>query len=117
MYYRDSDDELNVYFGIVEYYDNRNNNNKENTPRLKGQPIKKTKKKKSSFLTVKKAYLKETHAEKINEEDNDEIMDTSYNKDKNKYEGMTLDSKRSTQDPPNTGQIIVRDDKKETTEN
>ena len=44
-------------------------------------------------------------------------MDTSYNKDKNKYEGMTLDYKRSTQDPPNTGQIFVRDDKKETTEN
>ena len=43
-------------------------------------------------------------------------MDTSYNKDNDKDEGMTLDSELSTPDPPNTGQIIDSDDETETTE-
>ena len=42
-------------------------------------------------------------------------MDTSYNKGKDKYEGMTLDSKPSTPEPPNIGQVIDSYDKMETT--
>ena len=43
-------------------------------------------------------------------------MDTSYNKDNEKYEGMTLDPKPSTPYPPNHGQVIDSDDETETTE-
>ena len=43
-------------------------------------------------------------------------MDTSYDKDKYKDEGMNLDSKPSTADPPNTGHLIDSDDKIYTTE-
>ena len=36
-------------------------------------------------------------------------MNTSYNKEEDKYEGMTLDSKPLTPDPPNPGQVIYSD--------
>ena len=52
---------------------------------------------------------------KINEEDNDETMDTSSNQEKDKYEGMTLDSKPSTPELPNTGQVFDSNDDIETT--
>ena len=44
-------------------------------------------------------------------------MDTSYNKEEDKYKGMTLDSKPSTPDPHNTDQSIDSDDETETTDN
>ena len=50
--------------------------------------------------------LKVTHTKEINEEDRGYTMDTSYNKEENKDEGMTLDSEPSTPDPPNPGHII-----------
>ena len=78
MYDPDSDDELNEDFGMIEHDDNSRNDNKEHLPRSKIRPIKKTKKGKKSFLTVKKSPLKETHTKKINKYDNDETMDTSY---------------------------------------
>ena len=37
-------------------------------------------------------------------------MDTSYNKEEDKYEGITLDDKPSTPDLPNTYQSIDSDD-------
>ena len=43
-------------------------------------------------------------------------MDTSYKKEKDKDKGTTLESKPSTQDLPNTGQVIDSDDEMETTE-
>ena len=43
-------------------------------------------------------------------------MDTSYNKEENEYEGMTLDSKSSTPDSPNPAEVIDIDDEMETTE-
>ena len=43
-------------------------------------------------------------------------MDTSYNKEENEYEGMTLESKSSTPEPHNTDQVIDSDDEMETTE-
>ena len=111
----DSENELNVDFGIVEYDGNSNNDKDDHIPREKVRLIKKTKKKKSYLPTVKKESPKETHTRKINEEDNDEKMDTSYNKGEDEYEGMTLNSKPSTPDLPNTGQVIDSNDEKETT--
>ena len=49
---------------MEEYDDNSNNDNKENIPSEKVKPIKNTKKKKSSSLTVKKSSLKETQPQK-----------------------------------------------------
>ena len=43
-------------------------------------------------------------------------MDTIYNKDEEEVEGINLDSKTSTPDPPNPGQVIDSDDETETTE-
>ena len=40
-------------------------------------------------------------------------MDISYNKKNYKYEGMTLDSKPSTPEPPNTGKVIGSNDETE----
>ena len=37
-------------------------------------------------------------------------MDTSYNKDKEEYEVMNLDSELSTPDPPKTRQVIDSDE-------
>ena len=62
------------------------------------------------FHKSNKASLKETHTRKINEEDNNETMYTSFNKDKDKYEGRTLESKPSTPYLPNTGQVMNSDD-------
>ena len=42
-------------------------------------------------------------------------MNTSYNKEGKKYEGIILESKPSTQDPPNPYQIIDSDYEMETT--
>ena len=61
--------------------------------------------------------MRETHNRKINEEDDDETLDTSYKKDEEKYEGMTLDSKQSTLEPPNNDQVIDSYVEIETTEN
>ena len=44
-------------------------------------------------------------------------MDISYNKDEDEDERMTLDSKPSTPDPHNTGQVIDSDDETDTIEN
>ena len=85
-------------------------------PEKKDSKFKKNKKKKTSSLTVDKTPLKETRIKKICTEDIDETLDTSYNKDAGKDEGMTVDSELSTPDPPNTGQVIERDDETETTE-
>ena len=41
-------------------------------------------------------------------------MDTRYNKEYDKDEGMTLDSKTSTVDPPNPDQVIDSDDEMKT---
>ena len=78
MYEPDNDDELNKEFRMVEHYDNSENYDKQNIPRVKKQPIKNTKENKPSFLTVKKSSLKETQVMKTNEEDKYQIMDTSY---------------------------------------
>ena len=43
-------------------------------------------------------------------------MDTRYNKKEYGDEGMTLDSKTSTPDPPNPEQVIDNDNKIDTTE-
>ena len=64
---------------------------------------------------MKKASLKETPTRRINEEDNDETMDTSSNQYKDENEGTTLDSEPPTLDPPNTGQVIYSNDETETT--
>ena len=42
---------------------------------------------------MNESSLKETHTKKINKEDYYETMDISYNKDEDKYEVMTLESK------------------------
>ena len=42
-------------------------------------------------------------------------MDARYNKEKNEDEGTALDSKPSTPDPPNTGQVINSTDENKTT--
>ena len=91
MYNPDSKDELNGDFRMVEHDDNIDNDNKYHIPREKWRPIKNTKKNKPSFPTVKKSSLKEIHTKKINEGDNYETMDTSYNKDEDKDEVTTLD--------------------------
>ena len=44
-------------------------------------------------------------------------MYTSSKQDKEKYVGMTLDSKLSTLYPPNTGQVIDSNNEMEATEN
>ena len=44
-------------------------------------------------------------------------MYTSSKQDKEKYVGMTLDSKLSTLYPPNTGEVIDSNDETEITEN
>ena len=54
--------------------------------------------------------MKETYTRKIIEEYNDDTMDTSYNQDEYKHEGMNLDSEPSNQDPLNNGQVINIDD-------
>ena len=59
---------------------------------------------------VNKLSLKETHTKEINEEDNDETMGTSYNKDKYKDDGTTPYSETSTPYPPNTVQVIDSND-------
>ena len=69
------------------------------------------------MLAVKKASLKETHTRKINVGYNHETMYTSSKQDKEKYVGMTLDSKLSTLYPPNTGEVIDSNDETEITEN
>ena len=43
-------------------------------------------------------------------------MDNSSNQDKDDDEGMTLDYKPSTPDPPNTNQVIYSNDEMQTTE-
>ena len=93
MYDPDSDDGLNRDLGIAEHDDNSNNDHEQYILISKYRNIKNTKKNKPSSLTVKNEYLKVTHTKKINKKDNDETMDTSYNKDQDKYEGMILDSK------------------------
>ena len=42
-------------------------------------------------------------------------MGTSFNQDEDEDEEMTLDSKPSTLDPPNNGQVINSDDEIEST--
>ena len=116
MYNPDSGDDIHEDFRMSEYDDHSDNDNKDHIPRAKGQPIKNTRKNKPSSLTVKTSTLKETHTKKINKEDNDETMDTSYNKDKDKYEEINLDSEPSNPDPPNNGQLIDSDDETDTTE-
>ena len=115
MYNLGSQDEINGDFGMAEHYDNSDNNNEEHIPRSKWRPIKKNKKSKPSFLTLKKASLKETRTRKINEEKNDETMDTRYNKDKDEGKGITLDYEPSTPDPPNDVQFIDIDNEMDTT--
>ena len=66
MYDPDRDDELNGNLGMAEYDNNIDNDKKYHIPRSKVQPIKKTKKNKTSFLTSKKSSLKETHTKEIN---------------------------------------------------
>ena len=77
MYDSDSDDEINGDLRMAEYYDNIDNDNGQHILREKGRPIINTNKNKPSSLTVNKSSLKETHTKKINQEDNDEKMDTS----------------------------------------
>ena len=43
-------------------------------------------------------------------------MDNRYNKEEDKYEGITLDCEKSTPDQPNTDQVIDSDDETETME-
>ena len=59
--------------------------------------------------------MKVTHTKETNKEDKDETMNTSYNKEEDKDEGITLDSKPSTPDPPNLGQVIGRYDEMDKT--
>ena len=87
---------------MAEHGDNSNNDNKEYISREKLQPAKKTNNNKPSLITMKKSSLKKTHTKKINKEKNYETIYTSYKKYKDGNEGMTLDSKPSTPDPPNT---------------
>ena len=96
MYDPDSDNELNEDFGMVEYDDNTNNCNKEHIQRAKGQPIKNNKNNRPSSTTVNKSSLKATRSNKIYKGDNYETMDTSYNKEEDEDEGITLDSEPST---------------------
>ena len=116
MYDTNRDDELNGDFGMTEHNDNSDNDNKEHTPREKGKPIKNNKKYKPSLLIVKKSPLKETHTKKIKEEDNDETMDTSCNKDKDENEWTNIDSEPSTLDSINTSQAIDSNEETETRE-
>ena len=60
MYDPDSENELNGYFGMVEHDDNSDKDKEDNISRAKVRPIKNTKNKKLSFLTVNKSVLKET---------------------------------------------------------
>ena len=53
-----SDEKLNGDFGTVVYDDDRENDNKEHIPRVKGLTIKKKNKNKPSFPTVKETSLK-----------------------------------------------------------
>ena len=101
MYELNSDKELNGEFGTVDYDDDSNHDNKEHIPRAKGLPIKKKKKNKPSSPTVKETPLKATYNKKTNEEDKYETMESSYNKEEDEDEGMTLDSEPSTPDPIN----------------
>ena len=57
MYNPDSDNVVNGDFGMTEHDDNINNDNKEQIPIAKVQPIKHNKKNKPSLLTVKKSSL------------------------------------------------------------
>ena len=84
--------------------------NNSTYPEQKHDQLKRIRRKQYSIKVIKKASLKETHTRKINEEDNDEKMYTSFNKDKEKYEGRTLESKPSTPYLPNTGQVMNSDD-------
>ena len=77
---------------MEDHDDDRKNDNKEHIHRAKGRPIKNKKKNKPSSPTVNETSLKATHNKETNEEDKDETMDTSYNKEEEKYEGMTVDS-------------------------
>ena len=52
----ESDDELNRDLMVIEYDDKIDNDKEEHIPRAKVRPIKKTKNKKSSSLTVDKEY-------------------------------------------------------------
>ena len=104
----ESENELNGDFGVSEYDDNSDDDNDEHITKAKSRPIKNTKNNKASSLAVTKAPTKETHTSKINEEDNDDTMDNSYNKYEEEDEGTTLYSKMST--PHNTSQLINSND-------
>ena len=100
---------------MADHDNNSDTDDEEHIPRAKGWPIKNKNKNKPPSLTVKEMYLKVTHAKETNEEDKDETMYTSYNKEEDNDKGMTLDSGPSSPDPPNLGQVIYSDDETETT--
>ena len=81
VYDPDSDDELNGDLGMAKHDDNIENDNEEHISRAKGQTIKNTNKNKPSSKTLKEESLKVTNTKKTNEEDKDETIYSSYDKD------------------------------------
>ena len=93
VYDLNSDDKINGDFGTIDHENDINNDNKEHIPRAKVRPINNNNNNKPSPPTVKETSLKTTQDKETNKEDKDDTMGTSYNKEEDKYEGMTLDSK------------------------
>ena len=116
VYDLNSDKELDGIFGTEDHDNNINNHNKEHIPRAKGRPIENNKKNKPSSTTIKETSPKAAHTKETNKEDKGDKMDTIYNKEEEKDEGMTLDSGPSTPDPPNPDKLIGSDDEMETKE-
>ena len=99
---------------MADHYNDRSNDNEYHIPTARGQPIKNEKKKTILFNRKEKKLMKATHNKETNKEDTDETMDTSYNEKEDEDERMTLDSKTSTPDQTNHGQLIESDDETET---
>ena len=82
MYDPDSDYKLNGDFGMEYYDDNSDNDSKDHIPRARGRSIKKNKKNKPLYLTLKETSLKLNPTKETNKEDRDKTMEIDITKKK-----------------------------------